>query len=288
MALHEFISSMRTKKGIRNDMLHTRHTIVLIHGAWVTPQYWEPFKRYYEQRGYHCLAPAWPYFDRSVAELNQRTDPRIATLGIKEIADYYAAIITKLDEPPILIGHSFGGLLVQLLLDRGLGACGIAIESGPPRGVFPGWSAIRKLFGLLPTFLHWGVWKKTVTLSFGNLKKNFAQAFPEAAQRKLVDAYLVPAPGKIFFQLLLSREAAVNFANEARAPLLFIAGERDNVVPPGMNRANFTKYRSSKAITEFKEFPQRTHLSVVEPGWEEIADYAITWAEKILHEMSRD
>ena len=127
-------------------------TIVLVHGAWVTPLCWENFSGYFESRGYTCLAPAWPYKDRSVDELRRSPDPNLGRLGLIEIVDHYDRIIRGLDAPPILIGHSYGGLFVQMLLDRGLGAAGVAIDSAPPQGVLPfSPTVIRANFGVLST-----------------------------------------------------------------------------------------------------------------------------------------
>lgn len=249
-------------------------TVVFIHGAWVTPRCWGSFMDRYKKRGYTCLAPAWPHYD----------DPdRVGTLGVKEIADHYAAIVRKLPEPPILIGHSFGGLVVQLLLDRGFGACGIAIDSAPPRGILPAWSTVRSF---LPLFLQWGAWKKPVVLH-AHHGRFFSQKISEHDMEKIMKLHAVPAPGRIFFEFLGSKDAAVNFKNPARPPLLFIAGALDLVVPPRVNRANFNRYHSSAAVTVFKEFAGRDHLIIMEPGWEEVADYAIDWAEKVLMDFQR-
>ena len=154
--------------------------IVFIHGAWVTPSCWEPMSGYFSARGYECVAPAWPGKDRPIEAI--RADPSpLAGLGIAQIVDGYASLIRGLDEPPILIGHSFGGLFVQILLDRGLGAAGVAIDPAPPSGVLafeP--SAVRSLASVL---LTWRGWQKVVHWSFGEFRYAFVHALPPDEQR---------------------------------------------------------------------------------------------------------
>lgn len=252
--------------------------IVLIHGAWMSPSCWDNFKAHYERKGYLCLAPPWPYEDRPIAELRRAPAPELGSIGIVEIVDHYAAFIRALDAPPLLIGHSFGGLFVQMLLDRGLGAGGVAIDSAPPKGVLPGLNAIRAGFPVLRT---WRGWTKVLLLSFRGFQWGWVHTLPEPDQQAAYDRHVVPTPGRIFFQAAFApfgTAAHVKVKNSARAPLLLIAGKLDRTVEAGMNRANFRQYRHSSAITDWKEFPGRTHWLISGPGWEEIADYALAWA----------
>jgi pimeloyl-ACP methyl ester carboxylesterase len=257
-------------------------TIVLVHGAWVTPLCWENFSGYFGSRGYTCLAPAWPYKDRSVEELRRSPDPNLGRLGLIEIVDHYDRIIRKMDAPPILIGHSYGGLFVQMLLDRGLGAAGVAIDSAPPQGVLPFYpSVIRANFGVLSTL---GGWHKILRQSFKEFQYAFVNALPEAEQRVAYDRFVVPETGRIFFQsafALFNAATTVNFKNNRRAPLLMIAGSADHITPAAMNLTNFSKYHGSTAVTEFKEFAGRCHWIIAQPGWEEVADYAAQWLERV-------
>ncbi len=258
-------------------------TIVFIHGAWVTPHCWEKFHAYFEGQGYNCLAPAWPHKDRPIEELRRSPAPEFARLGIAEIVDHYDRIIRGLDQPPLLIGHSFGGLFTQMLLDRGLGAAGVAIDSAPPKGVLPFryGSTFKANFGILATP---GGWRKVIYQSFKQFQYAFVNTLPEAEQRAVYDQYVVPETGRIFFQAafaLFNNVTTVNFRNSQRAPLLLIAGAADNNVPAAMNRANYQRYKNSSAVTEFKEFAGRCHWIIAQPGWEEVASYIDGWLNKV-------
>ncbi len=259
--------------------------IVLIHGAWMTPLCWDSFQKFFEDRGYSVLAPSWPYDERPIEELRKSPDPRLAGIGIAEIVNHYDAIVRALPEPPIIIGHSFGALTTQILLDRGLGACGVAIDSAPPKGVkakglHDTWVAFR---ALLPVLITPFSWKKILRMSLDSFAYGWVHTLPPAEQRKAWEGYVVPSPGRPFWQNTLSFAndlTKVNFQNGTRAPLLLTAGEVDRSIPASMTRNNFEKYQGSKAVTDFKEFPHRTHFVIKEPGWEEVAGYAIEWVEK--------
>lgn len=256
-------------------------TVVFVHGAWVTPRSWEPFIGFFEGRGYTCLAPAWPGKDRSVEAIRADPSPLIG-LGIAEIVDHYARIIRDLPEPPILIGHSFGGLVVQVLLDQGLGAAGVAIDSAPPQGIFayeP--SAYRALASVL---LTWGGWRKVVRWSFEQFRYAFVHSLPPDEQHAAYETYVTPETGRVFFQAAFANfapgsPAKVNFRNATRAPLLIVAGEVDHIVPAAINRRNFRKYAGSPAVTEFRGFPGRSHWIIAQAGWEEVAGFAADWIE---------
>jgi pimeloyl-ACP methyl ester carboxylesterase len=257
-------------------------TVVFVHGAWVTPACWDAFKGYFASRGYTCVAPAWPHKDRPIEELRQSPPAALAGMGVAEIVDHYERIVRSLAEPPLLVGHSFGGLFVQLLLDRGLGRAGVAIDSAPPRGVVPlQWSAFKSN---APVLFALGGWKRILHLSFEGFSYAFVHTLPLADRRAAYERHVVPETGRIFFQAGLAladprSPVRVNFQNGQRAPLLLIAGGNDHIVPAASNRANHEKYRGSAAVTDFKEFPGRTHWIIAQDGWEEVAGYAADWAE---------
>ncbi|MFI5261810.1 MAG: alpha/beta hydrolase [Candidatus Limnocylindrales bacterium] len=255
--------------------------IVFIHGAWVTSLCWEPMVGYFRARGYECVAPAWPGKDRPVEAI--RADPSpLMGLGIGEIAAHYEGLVRGLDEPPILIGHSFGGLIVQLLLDRGLGAAGVAIDSAPPSGV---WAfeptAFRSLASVL---LTWRGWRKVVRWSPAQFAYAFVNTLAPAEQQAAYDTYVTPETGRIFFQGALASMTAgspcrVDFKNAKRAPLLLVAGGADHIVPPVINRRNYRKYAGSGAVTAFREFPGRSHWTLAQDGWQDVAEAIAAWLE---------
>jgi pimeloyl-ACP methyl ester carboxylesterase len=257
------------------------NTIVLIHGLWLTPRSWESFRMLYEKRGYKVLTPAWPRIHGEVEDI--RRDPSaLAGLGVVEIADYYEQRIKSLDEIPIIMGHSFGGLIVQILLDRGLGAAGVGIDAVAPKGVFRlPFSALKAASGVLYNPMNY---KRVVPFTFGQFRYAFGNNISEEEARKFYERYAIPGPGRPIFQvatanLLPGAATKVNYSNGSRAPLLLIAGSEDNQVPVSMIRENFKRYADSIAITEFKEFPGRSHLIAIQDGWQEVAEYALSWAE---------
>jgi len=238
---------------------------------------WDDFAALYTKRGYRCLAPPWPRKDRSISEL--RDDPSsLAGLGVQEIVDHYDGIVRGQLDPPLLIGHSFGGLFVQMLLDRGLGAAGVAIDSAPPRGVFA--TELSVFRANLPVLMQPGARKGIVRMTYPQFRYAFANMLSEPDARAAYEKHVIPETGRIFFQAALGTNAVrVDFANATRKPLLLIAGERDHVVAAGLNRSNFRKYARSRARTDFKEFPGRCHWIIAQDGWEEVAEYSAGWLE---------
>lgn len=259
-------------------------SIVFVHGAFVTPLCWDRFIPYFESLGYRCLAPAWPGHAAPVAELQAAPAPDLAGLGIAEIVDHHAAILEELDEEPLLVGHSFGGLIVQLLLSRGLGAAGVAIDSAPPDGVqrfYP--SSLRST---LPLVARWRATRRPAELTFEQFRYAFVNTLPEEAQREAYSRYVVPETGRIFVQAALAMldpasPLTVDFSKPDRAPLLLIAGEKDHIVPPRTNRSNHRRYAASPARTDFHEFPGRCHWIIGQEGWEEVAGYVAGWLDSL-------
>ena len=259
-------------------------SIVFIHGAWVTPLCWEHFIQYFEKQGYRTLAPPWPGKEGTVAEQDLAPSTSLLGLGIREIVDHYEMLIKGMPDRPILIGHSFGGLFVQLLLDRGLGSAGVAIDSAPPKGVFAFYpTAFRSLGRVITT---WKGWERILRMPFPDFRYAFLNAVAPESQRAIYDRYVVPETGRIFFQTALSvvspgSPTRVNFRNEARPPLLLVAGGSDHIVPPQINRANYGRYLPAQAAVTFKEFPGRGHWIIAQDGWEEVAAYIAGWIAEL-------
>jgi pimeloyl-ACP methyl ester carboxylesterase len=260
----------------------TPDTIVLIHGLWVTPRSWEHWIERYEGRGYRVLAPAYPGLEVEVEALNEDPSP-IEALTVPAVVEHYEGIVGELERPPIIMGHSFGGLLVQILLDHGYGAAGVAIDSVPPEGikVVPV-SQIRASFPVLrnPANRH-----RAVPFTPEQFHFAFANTLSREDSDKVYERYHIPAPGGFIWGGVLAnftpghQDTYVDFRNEDRAPLLFIAGGEDNLMPPAVNESNAKHYRHTKAVTDYKEFPGRSHYTLGQDGWEEVADYALEWAE---------
>lgn len=255
--------------------------IVLIHGLWMNPRSWELFRAFYENRGYRVLAPAWPRMSTDVEGI--RRDPSALNgLGIAEIAAHYETFLGTLDEPPILMGHSFGGLIVELLLNRGFGAAGISIDGVAPQGILRlPWSALKAANAVLSNPLNYG---RTVALTLEQFHYGFANTMTARETREAYERYAVPGPGRPVFQQALANfnpwaPNKVDRRKNSRAPLLLIAGSEDHQVPAVLSRINYSKYARSKAITGYKEFPHRSHLIIAQEGWQEVAEYAISWAE---------
>lgn len=259
-------------------------TILLIHGLWVTPRSWENFKRRYEARGYRVLAPAWPGVAGKPAAL-RRDASSLNNVGIAEVVAHYENIIRSLSEPPIIIGHSFGGLITQLLLDRGLGAAGVAIDSVPPKGIYV--LPFSTYEALTPALANPFNANRTYLHPFARWHRVFANTLPEPEARAAYAEQVIPASGRAIFQAALSNvtpgsPATVNFANPNRAPLLVIGGEKDVIMPATLSRKIHRRHSASPSLTAYKEFPGRSHYLIAEKGWEEVADHALAWAENVI------
>ncbi|CAK6466366.1 hypothetical protein KLEPA_00222 (plasmid) [Klebsiella pneumoniae] len=251
-------------------------TILFIHGAWLTPAVWQPWQQRYEALGYRTLAPAWPLLDRSVQALRDRPDDALGKLTLGRIADHYAAIIATLHEPPILIGHSYGGLVAQMLLDRGLGAAAVSISPAPAAGIKPGPKAF---LAALPVFLAWRGWSRALRMSFKGFARDFTNGLSPERQREAFDRHVVPAPGRIYYQSVLGIGSSIQWNKPDRAPLLLVSAENDRTVEPGMVKQHFKRYRASTATTELREFANRGHWLIAGDGWEEVADAALQWVQ---------
>ena len=255
-------------------------TVVLIHGLWLTSRSWERWITRYEARGFRVLAPAYPGFEVEVEALRADTSP-IAKVGITEIVDHYESIIRGLDNPPIIMGHSFGGTVTQLLLDRGLGAAAVCLNSAVVKGikVVP-LAQVRALFPVLDNPKHRN---EAVAMTPGQFHFAFTNTLTEEESEPLYERYAIAAPGRIVWDGALANfspnsPAKVNFKNASRAPLLFIAGGKDHTNPPAINKSNYKRQLKSGATTHYVEFADRPHFMVGLKDWESIADLALSWA----------
>jgi pimeloyl-ACP methyl ester carboxylesterase len=255
-------------------------TIVLIHGFWVTPRSWEEWITHYEGSGYRVIAPAYPGFEVEVEALNADPSP-IEALRVPAIVDHLESVVGELDRPPIIMGHSAGGVFTQVLLDHGFGAVGVAINSAPTEGVrVVPLSQLRAAFPVLrnPANRH-----RSVAFTYDQWHYAFTNTFSEQESRRLYERYAVPASGRIFWDTALANvrpghdDNWVDYHNAARAPLLFISGREDHLMPPKVQRSNAKHYRAPGTITEVKEF-DGPHLLPARDGWEDVADYALSWA----------
>jgi pimeloyl-ACP methyl ester carboxylesterase len=254
--------------------------IVLIHGLWLTPRSWENWIARYESRGFQVIAPAYPGLEVEVEALRKDTSP-IAKLTIDGVADHYEKIIRSLDVAPIIMGHSFGGTLTQLLLDRGLGCSAVVIDSAQVRGVRA--VPISQIRSLLPALDNPAHRHQAVSLTPDQFHYAFTNVLGEDDSRAVYDRYHIAAPGKIIWDGALANfqphsEARVDFKRDGRAPLLFIASSEDHLMPPAVNKANYELQKQNASVTAYVEFVGRCHYTCGQDGWEPVADLALSWA----------
>lgn len=255
------------------------NSIVFVHGAWMTARSWDNFAAPFEAAGYDVHIPTWPGLDgRTAAELNAAPPAGYGGLRIGRIVDHYADFIRRLPEPPILIGHSFGGLIVQLLLDRGLGAAGVALDPAPIGGVPAG---LRALVSAFPILARWNGWNRPYALSPDEFAAKFANAAPAVQQADAHRSVAIPTPGRIFYQAAFMLGTWVS-PRRRTAPLLVTGGSRDRLVTPFMSRLTYRRQKASPARTDYRLFDGRSHFLTAEPGWEEVADTTLRWLEAVL------
>jgi len=263
-----------------------RVPVVFIHGLWLLPSSWDRWGPVFADAGYAPLCPGWPDDPGTVAEAY--ADPEVfANKTVGQVADHYAAIIGRLDRKPIVVGHSFGGLLTQILAGRGLAAVSVAIDSAPFRGVLPlPISALRAASAVLanPANRH-----RAVPLTFEQFRYAFGNAVPESEAKELFETFAVPAAGAPVFQAAAANlnpwtEAKVDSTNPDRGPMLIISGEKDHTVPRAISEAIHGKQRRNPGVTEFIEVPNRGHSLTIDHGWREVADTTLAFVERFAKE----
>ncbi|WBQ07459.1 alpha/beta hydrolase [Kribbella sp. CA-293567] len=258
--------------------------IVLVHGLWMTPKSWDTWAEHFRAQGHEVIVPGWPGIDdRSVADIRSNPEP-LKGVGLRQIADHYEAIIRALPVKPIIMGHSFGGVLTQMLADRGLGAAYVGVEPGQTAGVVS--LPLSTLWTGFPILSNPFGKNGAKPLSKRHFHFTFGNDLSRAESDKLWEQYAVNSYNRVFFEgvsSVLNEKSGVtkvDYARPDRAPLLVIVGEIDHVVPPAIGKALVAKYQKSgsPAVVELKQFPGRTHRIVSQDGWQEVADYALDWA----------
>jgi CBS domain-containing protein/pimeloyl-ACP methyl ester carboxylesterase len=257
----------------------TRSPLMLIHGAWLSSRSWDPFAEYFRDRGYDVSAPEWPRKQGDVEELREATEA-IEGLGLTEIVDHYEAQIRALDREPILIGHSFGGLIVELLLDRGLARGGVAMSPAPPKGILL--LPFSTLKVVSTALAHKSRWHGVVPLTLEEFTYGFVNTFTPEEAKAAYEKYYVPETGQIFFEagfanFHLHPPTELHFKYEERAPLLIIGADQDHTVPALVSKKQFKKYEKSPAQTDYLEFAGRPHLMMAAEKWAEIAGAIEGW-----------
>jgi len=256
--------------------------VVFIHGLWLLPSSWDRWAAVFEEAGYTALTPGWPDDPETVAEAN--THPEVfAHKTVGQVADHFADVIGQLDRKPAVIGHSFGGLIAQMIAGRGLSAVTVAVDPAPFRGVLPlPISALRSASPVLGNPANRG---RAVPLSYEQFRFAFANAVSEEEAKELYETYAVPASGKPIFQAAAANlnpwtEAKVDSKNPHRGPLLIISGERDHTVPWAIANASYKKQKRNDSVTEITEMAGRGHALTIDGGWHEVADTALSFVRR--------
>src|SRR5919197_2339101 len=257
---------------------------MLIHGAWLSTNSWDTFAGYFGERGFVVSTPEWPRKQGDVEQL-RRDAEALRGLGLKEIVEHHEAEIRELEDPPALVGHSYGGLIVELLLDRGLGRAGVAISPAPPKGILV--LPLSTLKAASPALAHPSRWHGVVTLTPEEFAYAFVNTFSPEDAAAAYERYAVPETGQIFYEagfanFHLHSPTEVHFKSGARAPLLIVGAEKDHTVPASLSKAQFKRYEHSSAKTDYLEFEGRPHLHMVAPDWQEVAAAIDSWLDGVL------
>jgi len=253
--------------------------VVFIHGLWLHSSSWQPWIELFEANGYAATAPGWPGDSDTVAET--RANPSaVADVGVDEVAEHYASYIATLPARPILVGHSFGGLLVERLLGEDRAAAGVAIDAAPIKGVLPlPLSALRVAFTALR---NPGNIDAAISLDKEQFHYGFGNAITEDESAELFDRWTIPSPARPLFQAAGANfhpnaATKVDTGNEDRGPLLLTMGGQDHTVPEAITKSTYKQYRKSQASTELIEFADRGHSLTIDHGWRDVADAVLTW-----------
>jgi non-heme chloroperoxidase len=259
-----------------------RRPVVFIHGLWLLPSSWDRWASVFEEAGYAPLTPGWPDDPDTVEQAN--ANPAVfAHKTVGQVADHFGEVVGKLKKKPALVGHSFGGLLVQILAGRGIARVSVAIDPAPFRGVLP--LPISSLKSASPVLGNPANRNRAVPLTYEQFRYGFANAVPEEEARQLYATYAVPASGAPLFQAATANlnpwtEAKVKSKNPDRGPLLIISGEKDHTVPPAVANASYKRQKRNKGVTELATIPNRGHALTIDNGWREVADTALAFVRR--------
>jgi pimeloyl-ACP methyl ester carboxylesterase len=262
----------------------TATPVVFVHGLWLLPSSWDRWVELFEEAGFVALTPGWPDDPETVAEA--KAHPEVfAGKGIGEIADYEESIIRRLDRKPVVIGHSFGGLLTQILAGRGLAAASVAISPAPFRGVLP--LPFSSLRSASPVLKNPANWNRAVPLTFEQFRYGFANAVDEDEAKELYLGYSVPGPGELLFQAAAANlnpwsEAKVKTKNPERGPMLIISADTDHTVPWAIANASYKLQKRNEAVTEIVKMKNRGHALTIDKGWREVADTALAFIRRFV------
>ncbi|MDQ6616235.1 MAG: alpha/beta hydrolase [Actinomycetota bacterium] len=259
-----------------------RQPVVFVHGLWLLASSWDRWRPLFEERGYTTLAPGWPDDPETVAEAHQHPEV-FAGKSIGQITAHFAEIIKQLGRQPVVIGHSFGGLITQKLAGDGLAAGAVAIDPAPFRGVLS--LPLSSLKASFPVLSNPRNRSRAVALTFEQFQYSFVNVVPESEGRELYQTFAVPGPGVPLFQAAFANinprtEASVHTANPQRGPLLIISGEKDHTVPPAIAQASYRRYKQPAAPTEITEIPNRGHSLVIDSGWPAVAEAALAFLDR--------
>jgi non-heme chloroperoxidase len=259
-----------------------RPPVVFVHGLWLLPSSWDRWRAVFEDAGYTALAPGWPDDPETVEEANEHPEV-FAHKSVGQVADHVAEVIGKLTARPAVVGHSFGGLLAQVLAGRGLAAASVAIDPAPFRGVLS--LPLSSLKASAPVLTNPANRGRAIALTYEQFRFAFANAVSEDEAKDLYATFAVPAPGRPLFQAATANlnpwtEAKVDTKNPERGPLLIISGEKDNTVPWAVANASYKRQTRNAGVTEIVEIPNRGHALTIDSGWREVADTALGFVQR--------
>jgi non-heme chloroperoxidase len=274
--------SERESKQIEAANTSGKTPVVFIHGLWLLPSSWDNWVDFFEENGYAGVTPDWPD-DPETVEVARAEPEVLAKKNLKQIADHTAEVIDRLDKKPVVMGHSTGGLLAQIIADRGLSAATVAIDPGPFRGVLPlPVSTLRVSAPILRNPLNRG---KAITLTFDQFKYGWANALDDDEAKQLYETYHVAGPAVALMQMANANvnpwtEAKLDPKNPDRGPLLIIDGEKDHTVPWAIANAAYKRQKRNEAVTEIKQMPNRGHSLTIDHGWKEVAQTALDFVKR--------